>query len=935
MKNLIRKNILLLLSLLSTANFAVSQNSNVWGSVDDLKKLESSTEYLAVAKTLNIKYQQALSNSRDAALLKVYEFSCDCDEVDLYIAINKVKEIKGVEYGPKYESLALPNDYTMTFDPMWSLDLINAEGAWDYTHGDTSINVAISDQNYFIGHEELIGKVMHYDASNTTSQTHGTAVACIAAGNTNNGIGLSSIGYDLKLGLYQMSYNDVIEASNAGARVINLSWTSGCQENQYLQGVINSVYDNGTFIVAAAGNGSTCGGPENLVYPAAYENVFSVTSIGANDNHEQTIGDPTSTHQHNSTVDLSAPGYNVPITAAPGWYLNGSGTSYAAPFVTGTVGLMLSVNPCLSNLEIETYLKQSSTDIDSLNPNCAGLIGAGRLNAARAVFMAQNNYASNMDASFDLTDFCEGANNYASNIVTTGGTFSFDPMPSSGESINSTTGEITGGIVGTTYAIKHVISGGYCSDSTIQSVTINALPIVSAGMDQTVCNDGAAVTLEGSGAATYVWDNGVIDGESFIPPVGITAYTVIGTDVNGCANTFQLGVQVNDLPTVSAGMDQTVCNDGNTLTLEGSGAITYEWDYDGLVNGVSFTPLLGTTTFTVTGTDANGCSNTDQVDVTVNDLPVVSAGTDQTICNDGTTVILNGSGATTYVWDNGVADGVSFTPPLGTTTYAVTGTDANGCSNTDQVDVTVNTLPSVWAGLCQTTFWGYTNYYAEVELNGITSGGYGATTSVWTDQNGNVVGTSNPTSFLTNASTVDMGDYITSTYTLTSTDQLGCTESDDVEVTTYNVICPKPNANMNTIPNINNRKIMVCSKGGFRCVPYNAVANVLDACQNCKLGPCNAIWDCKGYAEKSTIAASFEKAVINVYPNPSNGIINIVSEDQQTINKLEVFSLMGQLILTQYNGQTFSVDLTNQSTGIYLVKAYVGNQIATVVISRL
>lgn len=107
------------------------------------------------------------------------------------------------------------------------------------------------------------------------------------------------------------------------------------------------------------------------------------------------------------------------------------------------------------------------------------------------------------------------------------------------------------------------------------------------------------------------------------------------------------------------------------------------------------------------------------------------------------------------------------------------------------------------------------------------------------------------------------------------------------------------------------------------------------ACQNCKLGPCNAIWDCKGYAEKSTIAASFEKAVIKVYPNPSNGIINIVSEEQQTINKLEVFSLMGQLILTQYNGQTFSVDRTNQSTGIYLVKAYVGNQIATVVISRL
>ena len=355
------------------------------------------------------------------------------------------------------------------------------------------------------------------------------------------------------------------------------------------------------------------------------------------------------------------------------------------------------------------------------------------------------------------------------------------------------------------------------------------------------------------------------------------------------------------------------------------------WD-NGVLDGVSFIPPLGTTTYTVTGTDANGCSKTIQVGVTVNDLPTVWAGTDQSICNDGTTVSLNGSGAATYLWDNGILDGLSFIPPFGTTTFTVTGTDANGCSNTDQVDVTINDLPTVWAGLCQTTFWGYTDDYAEVNLNGLTSG-IGSLASVWTDQFGNVVGTGASTSFLTNASSVGMGDYITSTYTLTTTDQLGCSESDEVEVTTYNVICSKPNAVQNVISKPSKRKIMVCSKGGFRCVPYNAVANVLAACQNCKLGPCDAITDCKGFAGKYSTEISFEKPVIKVYPNPSNGIINIVSQQNELMDKIEIYNHMGQLILTKHNEYNFQINLSNQSPGIYYIKAYLKGEVLSSVVS--
>ena len=133
----------------------------------------------------------------------------------------------------------------------------------------------------------------------------------------------------------------------------------------------------------------------------------------------------------------------------------------------------------------------------------------------------------------------------------------------------------------------------------------NTLPPVSAGIDQAVCDDGTTVTLSGSGATSYVWDNGVTDGLAFVPPLGTATYTVIGTDANGCIDTDQVDVTINALPTVNAGIDQTVCDDGTAVTLSGSGAISYMWS-NGVTDGLAFVPPIGTTTYTLTGTDVNG-----------------------------------------------------------------------------------------------------------------------------------------------------------------------------------------------------------------------------------------------------------------------------------------------------------------------------------------
>lgn len=303
----------------------------------------------------------------------------------------------------------------------------------------------------------------------------------------------------------------------------------------------------------------------------------------------------------------------------------------------------------------------------------------------------------------------------------------------------------------TTYTVTGTAANG-CTDTDDVLVTVNTTIPVNAGQDQTICI-GASVVLSGSGAQTYVWNNGVTNGVAFNPTSTMT-YTVTGTDANGCQGTDQVVVTVNPLPMVDAGPAQTVCQ-GTSVTLNGSGAVSYTWN-NGVTNGVSFVPS-STQTYTVTGTNANGCVNTDQVTVTVNPSTSVNAGVDQSVCQGGS-VTLTATGAQTYSWNNGITNGVSFTPGS-TQTYTVTGTNANGCQSTDQVIVTVNPLPNVSAGGNQTI----------CEGSPIVLSGSGASTYVWSNSIQNNVGFTPPLGV--------------NTYVVTGTTAAGCQNTDTVVIT--------------------------------------------------------------------------------------------------------------------------------------------------------
>lgn len=324
---------------------------------------------------------------------------------------------------------------------------------------------------------------------------------------------------------------------------------------------------------------------------------------------------------------------------------------------------------------------------------------------------------------------------------------------------------------GNDFAIDDITFSTFCTNTAEVTVTVNQLPEADAGSDQSICI-GDVTQMEGSGGVTYQW----------VPPIGIsdpsnpntdaspiitTTYTLIVEDNIGCSDTDQMTLTVNPLPAANAGPDHELCI-GESVVLQGSGGVDYVWSpgtyLDDANAQLPISTAEQTTTYTVTVTDGNSCVNTDEVTVTVNPLPMVDAGLDSMICANGS-LVLQATGADTYLWSPlvGLSDPQSATPtasPLEATTYTVTGTDVNGCVNSDSVNITIF---GVTAGpdsvICQ-------NDSVQVFVSG------GATFS-WSPSEG-VSDTASASPYVS--------PYASTDYTVTVVSEFGCEASADVSI---------------------------------------------------------------------------------------------------------------------------------------------------------
>jgi hypothetical protein len=179
-------------------------------------------------------------------------------------------------------------------------------------------------------------------------------------------------------------------------------------------------------------------------------------------------------------------------------------------------------------------------------------------------------------------------------------------------------------------------------------------------------------------------------------PVASGTYTLTGTSTFGCTNTAIVAVTVNPLPTIGASAfpSATLCQ-GSSVALFGSGGASYAWS-GGVNNGVSFTPS-SSAKYIVTGIDANGCTNTDSVMVTVSPKVVPTITSLNTTCGlkNGVANVTasNGTPPYTYSWSTFPVSTNSSIDSLAPGTYVVTVSDSANCSSSAAVSIASSTAP--------------------------------------------------------------------------------------------------------------------------------------------------------------------------------------------------------------------------------------------------
>jgi Domain of unknown function DUF11/PKD-like domain/Passenger-associated-transport-repeat/Ig-like domain CHU_C associated/Bacterial Ig-like domain (group 2)/HYR domain len=358
---------------------------------------------------------------------------------------------------------------------------------------------------------------------------------------------------------------------------------------------------------------------------------------------------PSATISGAATVCLNSANPSVTLTGSSGlapytftYTINGganqtitttSGSSVQLSVPTSVLGTFIYTLVSISDANSCSQAQTGSTTVTISSPPTATISPSAAVckNSASPLVSFTG---SNGSAPYTFTYNINGG---ASQTITT----------TSGSSVTVSAPTTTTGTF--IYSLISVSSAAGCSQpqSGSSTITVNPLPVLTLSpASVTICN-GASTTLTVSGATTYSWSpatglSSTTGATVTANPSTTTTYTVTGTDGNGCVNTAIVTVTVNQLPTLTVTPASAFICEGSSVTLTASGAVGYSWSpATGLsaINtaAVDASPIV-TTTYTVAGTDANGCTNTKAVTVNVNAVPSLTSALNLPLSCSGTAI---------------------------------------------------------------------------------------------------------------------------------------------------------------------------------------------------------------------------------------------------------------------------------------------------------
>ncbi len=370
--------------------------------------------------------------------------------------------------------------------------------------------------------------------------------------------------------------------------------------------------------------------------------------------------------------------YSYEVTNADGMMSSGSASLTVNPSpmpnISGTTAICAGSSTMLdAGAGFASYLWSDGSTMQTLSVSTAGTYDITVTDANGCSGTSSSTVTVNTPAALSISgtlNICAGT---STNLTASSGFSSY--LWSDGSTSSSLTVNASG-----TYSVTATDTNG-CTNTDMVSVNVAAPVVASISGADNFCNGGSTMLDAGVGYASYLWSDGSTNQTLSVNSSG--TYDVTVTEANGCTGTASESITVFPLPTVAISGSTSVCSGSSTILDAGVGYASYLWS-NGSTTQTLTTSAAGT--YTVTITDVNGCTATDNVTVSTATALSPSISGNTVFCNGTSTMLDVGAGYASYLWSDGSTTQTLMANASGS--YSVTVTDANGCTGMASISVT-------------------------------------------------------------------------------------------------------------------------------------------------------------------------------------------------------------------------------------------------------